>query len=746
MVKTIAPPDIGDLIVLKVDAATHHVQFDQQPLQLVLRKYREYIRDLHERGVADMQSDVSSQMQSTKREMVVLLNEKTQAIDSRIDSKLDEVLELSETATNTLRQFEVRIDKLSDRVQNAEDMAVMATKNVGSLALPNVPQDGKDSHRSKPPPPTPPKQQSHNPSRRNSWASVTSVQSAARFVNVLVDDTKSRRSHSSFDYAGGPVPGTMDDLSDLAEEIDAAKSENGGEGNSENIQEIVDGDVAPHEVSYDDEHSRRSQQLGLSRQDMIAMVQEQILHFSKTEGVTRDDLEDLARLSKVESLAADTRALAIDITLLKEQLTVLQQNTQTIKDTHDNYVAEMKSERIRIDDAMSACMSDIGINRRLIEANGRNIDEQTASTKELTGRLESLDLNKVDVMRFEKASADIEQIQFRLGGLAIAATIEERIMRIERNTATAKTMLQKATTDTSVFAKQMEELNVQTKMEVQRSLEANRALETVIEDHSVSMEDQRLELKRIASRLEGSVKDVRGLSSAIMEKAPQSELDMVKHALSGLSQCMKDKDQAVLFGARCLSCNHVLDDAQQDAGIVDIHADKQRAHLYAEVQRALQNPKSDPTKPIKMIAVRVGRPSPISGDVGGSRPGHYYGRDGVSLACGVEDVQLMPALGTNASLLGEASKRGSGVCPSRTGTAGRLLVGASSTTGSTGNRNVLKETPRRSPRPLTTESTWDRVKRGATSDDPPAPPVDGHSDFKYGVAHLVDRNPEGTKG
>lgn len=128
MVKIIVPPEIGTLISLKVDNVTRNVQFDQQPLQAVLRKFREYIRELHERGLTDMHTELETQIQCTRQELTVLINEKAQETESHVLEKMDEVQELVESVKSTLVKFEARIDRLGDRVQKAEGMAVEAAK------------------------------------------------------------------------------------------------------------------------------------------------------------------------------------------------------------------------------------------------------------------------------------------------------------------------------------------------------------------------------------------------------------------------------------------------------------------------------------------------------------------------------------------------------------------------------------------------------------------------------------------
>mmetsp|Transcript_31388 Transcript_31388/g.73232 ORF Transcript_31388/g.73232 Transcript_31388/m.73232 type:complete len:575 (-) Transcript_31388:183-1907(-) len=111
----------------------------------------------------------------------------------------------------------------------------------------------------------------------------------------------------------------------------------------------------------------------------------------------------------------------------------------------------------------------------------------------------------------------------------------------------------------------------------------------------------------------------------------------VREHVGTISQQLQEKEQTVLFGARCLSCNRVFDDVQTQAGTVDLHGDKQRAMLWAEMQRALYGPKTDPESAVKMIAVQVGRPAALPAKGGA---GTFEGRQ-KHLSCSVEDLALM---------------------------------------------------------------------------------------------------------
>merc|ERR1712070_495465 len=120
----------------------------------------------------------------------------------------------------------------------------------------------------------------------------------------------------------------------------------------------------------------------------------------------------------------------------------------------------------------------------------------------------------------------------------------------------------------------------------------------------------------------------------------RTELQGLRNALALMAEDAKGREPSVLFGARCLSCNRVFDEVDKEAGNVDLQAEKQREKFYSELQRAFHSPKHDPTKPIKVLSVKVGRAEAMSG-CSGRYNTPYSGRDWGSLSCGVEDVQLM---------------------------------------------------------------------------------------------------------
>ncbi|CAE8665210.1 unnamed protein product [Polarella glacialis] len=122
-----------------------------------------------------------------------------------------------------------------------------------------------------------------------------------------------------------------------------------------------------------------------------------------------------------------------------------------------------------------------------------------------------------------------------------------------------------------------------------------------------------------------------------------------------LAEGIKDKEQAVLFGARCLSCNRVFDDVEKTSNTVNLRGERHRAQALFEIQRALHTPRTDPGQTIKLLAVKVGRPGMSKSK---DNQSVFSSRDAQSLSYGIEDVQLLPLRGRSAlgGALGESPR------------------------------------------------------------------------------------------
>jgi len=107
--------------------------------------------------------------------------------------------------------------------------------------------------------------------------------------------------------------------------------------------------------------------------------------------------------------------------------------------------------------------------------------------------------------------------------------------------------------------------------------------------------------------------------------AERGEVMHLKDGLAKVSQNLRDKEATVLFGARCLSCNRVFDDVRVEPNAVDLQQERQRQQVFAEVQRVLNDPAADFSKPVKMVSVKVGKPGVSRSNMDGT--GSFHTRD-----------------------------------------------------------------------------------------------------------------------
>jgi len=167
---------------------------------------------------------------------------------------------------------------------------------------------------------------------------------------------------------------------------------------------------------------------------------------------------------------------------------------------------------------------------------------------------------------------------------------------------------------------------MQTETAAKRAEGAERAMSEL--GHQMAMKNNDLS-ERLAA--------LSAVAEMISTKADTNDVGILKEAVSLLARHDKEREQAVLFGARCLSCNRVYDDVEREPGAVDLQCEKQKNHLFSQVQKALNNPASDFSKPIKLISVKVGRQKTTPGSDGA---GKFNTRDG-AFGYALDDVQLL---------------------------------------------------------------------------------------------------------
>lgn len=302
---------------------------------------------------------------------------------------------------------------------------------------------------------------------------------------------------------------------------------------------------------------------------------------------------------------------------------------------------------------------------------------------------------------------------------AEAADLVPRVASLERTRRTFDTLIEK--NKQSIEALQQADTEIHHRIDgcaaavqdvdhrAQGSL-GQRYAELLSQDHLLST--------RLAEA-EGQLQEFGKKLRAWNSKADATDVAALRAALGNISHALKDKEEAVLFGARCLSCNRVFDDVQTEADVVDLSLERQKSLVFAEIQRALHSPKCDPAEPLNLIAVKVGRQMGIK-----CGAATYLGRDVHSMARGIEAVHLIPlrpATGSNAdSLSTPHTSRSSSSRPNTSQSAGR--GGKRVLTA----RGVATTSPASAVTPLALLRQKDK-------------PKDGVMDFKYQLGDLLGR-------
>ncbi|CAL1159205.1 unnamed protein product [Cladocopium goreaui] len=94
----------------------------------------------------------------------------------------------------------------------------------------------------------------------------------------------------------------------------------------------------------------------------------------------------------------------------------------------------------------------------------------------------------------------------------------------------------------------------------------------------------------VEERLETLEMDLARETHRIEDKA-EEQLQFLAGKMRAMEENAKDREQAVLFGARCLSCNRAYEDTLKTSGAVNLPGEKRKAQVFAEIQRALHSPR-----------------------------------------------------------------------------------------------------------------------------------------------------------
>lgn len=258
---------------------------------------------------------------------------------------------------------------------------------------------------------------------------------------------------------------------------------------------------------------------------------------------------------------------------------------------------------------------------------------QASEISELQDKVQALDDAKVSR---KEHSESIEQIEHLQGALkkvdSTSQAISVQLERCEDKVTKLETLRRDLRDATEKGEKNAED--TKTRLDAASASLDDFGLRLGACEHEVS--ESATVLANRANAADKRIEQNSRAVEVIKTKADVNDVMLLKEAMTGLVQQAREKD-TVLFGAKCLSCNRVFDDVDRSAGSVDNHSDQQRAQVLNEVQRALNHPAGDFSKPIKMLSVKVGRTGNVHAADGS---GPYETRE-TGYGYPLEDVALM---------------------------------------------------------------------------------------------------------
>jgi predicted nucleic acid-binding Zn-ribbon protein len=375
-----------------------------------------------------------------------------------------------------------------------------------------------------------------------------------------------------------------------------------GEEQAQNIGAETDEDAKSsfsHRVSYSPRMSPRVSGMSEVGSYGDAAMQEKL---KKVQADLNKDHEALQRLET--KMLADIREMTSKLEGLDSERSNMSAKLATCSERVDNAENELRSSSA----AMEHLQHEVGVRFKEADTLAHVVQDEL---KELTGKV---------------AQA------------ALADDIANKINNLSQEVATLSEACRKADIDAAGTASNVDELS--SKLNDCAEQLTHMTTQAEVERRCQELDHQFRGVSELLMDVQGSLGDISGAVIALGSKADKSDLVEMRSELRMIAETTKDKEQTVLFGARCLSCNRVFDDVGQNSGTVDLPGERHRDALFSEVQRALHSPKVDPTAKIKMLSVKVGRPTsvPVSG-------GTFASRDAASFACDVADVQLLPVRG-----------------------------------------------------------------------------------------------------
>jgi len=428
----------------------------------------------------------------------------------------------------------------------------------------------------------------------------------------------------------------------------------------------------------------------------------------------REEPDMQANMGEVHAAAAKAAAATAALEIVKGEVHMQMKKSEgkmaALEDKMVNMVTKL-DDRLRDAEAHrrvtagKATKQEEGVHSLLA-----NLQEQDRQIQEFRKKLDAMDKVKANSEAVLGMQTEVTDLKDKMGQAALASVIEPKvdglIVKLERVIKSC------SRTDEQLESTTLQCRDIGSDVSNRFSKLADMAPRKEMDRRCEGMEQQMRGLSQLLMEVESSLGDLSTAILALGTKAEHADLNVLREELCQISEHVKDREQAVLFGARCLSCNRVFDDVSKDTNIVDLSGEKQRNALFTQVQRALHSPKIDPLAKIKVLAVKIGRPLTVPGSGG---MGVFEGRDATSLACGVDDVHLVPMRQSARDF-----------APSKTELMEILPRQGGPPTNHIKQGRRLKGAPQR-------ESTSDALPRAI------AKRQEGPMDFKHPLSALVDR-------
>eukprot|EP00930_Biecheleria_cincta_P034339 TRINITY_DN23746_c0_g1_i1.p1 TRINITY_DN23746_c0_g1~~TRINITY_DN23746_c0_g1_i1.p1 ORF type:complete len:641 (-),score=141.98 TRINITY_DN23746_c0_g1_i1:342-2063(-) len=363
--------------------------------------------------------------------------------------------------------------------------------------------------------------------------------------------------------------------------------------------------------------------------------------------------EDLKLLEKrVDELQRDVMYARQDQETLSDRISHVDEKlTKKLRSQYE-VIDDGLERQTGICDALRSELRGLVVRVEPLEEGPERLIELRDQTKQLMENVKSLESNKASVTALEAVATSLEELEQLVaenqqgtdGQLSSLVEhcerLDSRVAPLEDWREQAKSELRELLDIEPKVSAELESLTNKAQG-LAAAQEAQAKAQEEALDHRCSMLDE--QIREEAGRLTTLEDRHESLSFQHLEGNMRSADDVavITDKLSLIEEGIKDKEQNVLFSAKCLSCNRSYEDVAKMPGGVDLHCEKQKAQVWAEIQRALHTPRTSKTEELRVIAVKVGRPTGTKAKVASKGGGAFASRDQSTWSYGLEDVQLL---------------------------------------------------------------------------------------------------------